>query len=167
MRKLTIPILPACCSSPPPSAAAASQLQPYTSVDGRFSVMFPVERFNNRRGRTLWEVVSLSLVELDNNEGTYLVSYFDYSPNYITGGAQKFLAQMRDQGGQDKTLTSDAAIDLNGVPGRAFTITDKDGSQYTIHVFLNGQCEYELIVLSHSGYSALYTDEFMNSFRIQ
>ena len=92
--------------------------------------------------------------------------YNDYPSNYANDGAQNVLARTRDGAVKGKTLTSDVAIDLNGVPGRAFTANDKDWN-FSVHQFLSGKRLYQLIVVSKPDHPAIRTDEFMNSFRIQ
>jgi hypothetical protein len=154
----------------PAQSPTTSQAVPYSSLDGRFSVTFPggtvkqeTEQIALQGGgsSTLYEF----WVELDNNNVSYLVMYNDYPPNFADDGAEAVLARTRDGAVKDKTLTSDVVIDLNGIPGRAFTCTDKDWN-YSVHQFLAGKRLYQLIVVSNSDHPAAYADEFMNSFKI-
>ena len=64
-----------------------------------------------------------------------------------------------------KTLLSDKAIGLNGVPGRQFTA--KDGTwNYTMRQFLQGKRLYQLIVVSKTAHPETQISEFMTSFKI-
>jgi hypothetical protein len=64
------------------------------------------------------------------------------------------------------TLTNDGPVDLNGVPGRAFEFTNKDGSTYVVHDFLNGQRLYQVMVTVGPGESTTQAEDFLKSFRI-
>jgi len=182
MRMLTMPtlaglMLAACVTAvpqvpppPPPPAPATNQPVPYTSADGRFSVTFPGGTVKQETepvalqgggSSTLYEY----WVELEGGSVTYMVMYNDYAPDYANDGATNVLARTRDGAVKGKTLTSDVAIDLNGVPGRAFTCSDKDWN-YSVHQFLSGKRLYQLIVVWGNDHPATATDEFMNSFRI-
>lgn len=159
--------------SPQISGALGSQpvLQPYTSAEGRFTVSFPggspkldTETVNLKGGgsSTLYEFWT----ELENNNVSYMLMYNDYSPDYANGDPQTVLASTRDGAVANKTLLSDMAINLNGVPGREFTTKD-DTWNYTVRQFLSGKRLYQLIVVSKSDQPATQTSDFMNSFRIQ
>jgi len=181
MRKLTMLLLPslllfaataAVPQVPPPPAQTPAPTQPfpYNSTDGRFGVTFPggtvkqdTEQVSlqGSDSSTLYEF----WVELDGGNVSYMVMYNDYPSNYANDGAANVLGRTRDGAVKGKTLTSDVAIDLNGVPGRAFTCHD-DKWNYSVHQFLNGKRLYQLIVVSNTDHPATATDEFMNSFRI-
>jgi len=155
----------------PSKSPATLPLQSFSSPDGRFSVMFPGKpdfaqdsiKLKGSDTTTIYEFT----VSLDNDNISYLVMYNDYPPGYAEDGAAAVLERTRDGAVKDKTLTSDVAIDLNGVPGRAFTASDKDGYLYTVHQFLSGKRMYQLIVVSRPDHPAVQTEEFLNSFRIQ
>jgi len=158
-------------SAPPDGAAqATATMQTFTSADGRFSVLLPgtpkqeTQQVSLQGGgaSTLYEFS----VDLENDNVTYMVMYNDYPANYANEAPQTTLARTRDGAAKDKTLTSDTAIDLNGVPGRAFTLTDKDGWLYSVHQFLNGKRLYQLIEVNSKDHPATLTDQFMNSFRM-
>ncbi|MGH9599194.1 MAG: hypothetical protein ACRD27_04985 [Terracidiphilus sp.] len=157
-------------SAPPEQTQATATMQTFTSNDGRFSVLLPGSPTQKALSFPLPSGAASNIYEfwvvLDNDNVTYIVMYNDYPPNYANDGAQNVLARTRDGAAKGKTLTSDVAIDLNGVPGRAFTVTGKDGSLYSVHQFLNGKRLYQLIVVYNKDHPATLTDQFMNSFRI-
>ena len=145
-------------------------MQPYTSTDGRFTVNFPqgqVEQktdplpYNDGTTGTMYEFS----VELANGNIAYMVLYNDYAPNQANDDAQTVLARTRDGAVGGKTLLSDMAISLNGVPGREFTCKD-DTWNYTVRQFLNGKRLYQLIVVSKPDVPATQTSDFLSSFRI-
>jgi len=151
-------------------AAGGQQMQPYTSTDGRFTVNFPQaevkqesETINLKGGgsSTLYEF----FVELAENNVSYMVMYNDYPGDYANGDPQTVLATTRDGAVGTKTLLSDIAISLNGVPGREFTAKD-DTWNYTVRQYLQGKRLYQLIVVSNSSHPATQTSEFLSSFKI-
>ncbi len=153
------------------ASANCQQMQPYTSTDGRFTVNFPQgevkqssQTIDLKGGGTT--TLYQFWVELDNNNVSYMVMYNDYTGNYASGAPQDTLATTRDGAVSGKTLTSDMAIDLNGVPGRAFTATDTSGWYFSVRQFLAGKRLYQLIVVSTKDHPATQTDQFMSSFRI-
>lgn len=157
-------------STTPPADAtqATTTMQPFTSSDGRFSVLMPgspkqeSEQIAHKDGGS-WTLYEFT-VSLENDYVVYMITYSDY--DCAIGDPQTCLAQVRDGAVSGKTLTSDVAIDLNGVPGRAYTVTDKDGWNYTIHSLLSGKRLYQLIVTSSKDHPATLTEQFLNSFRI-
>lgn len=158
--------------SPPPEAVQANAtMQTFTSQEGRFSVLLPGTPQQKSQQIALQGGASSTLhqfwVELQGGKVTYMVMYNDYPPQVTSQGAQAVLAKVRDGAAKGKTLTSDASIEVNGVPGRAFTLTDSNGWNYSIHQFLAGQRLYQLIVVSNKAHPAQLTDQFMNSFRIR
>ncbi|MGB9406206.1 MAG: hypothetical protein WCA89_01655 [Terracidiphilus sp.] len=151
------------------ASAVDPPMQPFTSTDGRFSILFPGIPKQDSQTVQLKGGGSTTLyqfwVELDNNNVSYMFMYNDYSSDYANDAPQTVLASVRDGSVNGKTLTSDVAIDLNGVPGRAFTATDSNYN-YAVHDFLAGKRLYQLIVVSSKDHPATLTDQFMNSFRI-
>ncbi len=97
------------------------------------------------------------------------MAYCDYPSGYLDSDPQTALAGFRDNivKAEKGTLTSDDAIDLNGVPGRAFVFTGQDGDTYSVHDFLSGQRLYQVVVTAGSGSTATAADDFLNSFRVQ
>jgi hypothetical protein len=155
---------------PPASRAGQPQLQPYTSIEGRFTVAFPggtpkldTETVNMKDGgtTTLYEFWT----EPDNGNLSYMVMYNDYAADYGNGDPQTVLATTRDGALAGKTLLSDMVISLNGVPGREFTAKD-DTWNYTLRQFLQGKRLYQLIVVSTAAHPATQTSAFMDSFKI-
>lgn len=152
------------------AAWANGQSQTYTSDEGRFTVQFPAGEVkhdtatvNLKAGdsTTLYEL----WVEAGEDNVSYMVMYSDYSADYATGDPQTVLAGTRDGAVKGKTLLSDMAIELNGVPGREFTSKD-DKWNYTVRQFLSGKRLYQLIIVSDNDHPATQTSEFLNSFKI-
>ncbi len=146
-------------------------MRTFISQEGRFSVMFPGSPQKKSQPIVLQGGTSSTLwqfwVELQSGQITYMVMYNDYPPQVVSAGAQNVLAKVRDGAAKGRTLTSDVTIELNGVPGRAYTLTDSNGWNYSIHQFLAGERLYQLIVVSNKTHPANLTDQFMNSFRIR
>jgi hypothetical protein len=109
-----------------------------------------------------------------DNGTSYFVTYADYRPDVVGPSPQVFLQGNENFAVNGKRLLTDAAINLDGVPGRAFTFTGSyaDGSSRScnVHAFLAGTRLYTLTVLSPpiplKGDTATQADLFMNSFRI-
>jgi hypothetical protein len=167
----------------PPSGAAAPKspqisgslgsktaLQPYTSDEGRFTVQFPAGEVKhdtepiNLAGGGSSTLNEFSVEQQDGNV-SYLVMYNDYPPNYANDGADAVLARTRDGAVKGKTLLSDMAINLRGVPGREFTARDANWN-YTVRQFLQGKRLYQLIIVSDNAHPATQTSAFLDSFRI-
>lgn len=152
------------------AVAANAQMQTYTSTEGRFSVQFPgtaeagSQALNLKGGETIPQY--MFSVSADNDSTAYMVLYNDYPPGYANGAPQSVLQNVRDGATSDKTLLSDTAIELQGVPGRAFTAEDSKWS-YSIQVYLMGKRLYQLIVVTTKGRSAPYANQFFDSFRIR
>lgn len=152
-------------------SAAGQQMQPYSSTEGRFSVQFPgagevkhdTEAINLKGSdtSTLYEF----WVEASDGNVSYMVMYNDYPPAYVNDGAEAVLGRTRDGAVKGKTLLSDMAISLNGVPGREFTCKD-DTWNFTVRQFLSGKRLYQLIIVSKPDYPATQTSDFLNSFKI-
>jgi hypothetical protein len=152
------------------AATAASQLRPYISTVGRFSVLFPGTPTQNTQRITLSNSDSVTLyqVHFEGDNSSYVVTYNDYPARYAIGEPQSFLERVRDAGmpSENATLTSDQPVDLNGVPGRVFKFTDKDGSLYTVLDCLNGRRLYQVIVTVGPDSPANDAEDFLRSFRI-
>jgi hypothetical protein len=145
--------------------------QPYTSEAGRYSVQFPGTPTESSSEISLGTSGTTTLYQalLDQGSVSYLVAWCDYPAGYLESDPQTALAGFRDNivKAEKGTLTSDDAIDLNGVPGRAFTFTGQDGSTYSVHDVLSGQRLYQVVVTAGSGSTAAGADDFLNSFRVQ
>ena len=145
--------------------------QPYTSADGRYSVQFPGTPTESSSQISLGTSGTITLYQANIDQGSvsYLVAWGDYPAGYLESDPQTALAGFRDNivKAEKGTLTSDDAIDLNGVPGRAFSFTGQDGSTYSVHDFLSGQRLYQVVVTAGSGSTAAGANEFLNSFRVQ
>ena len=152
-------------------AAGGQQMQPYTSADGRFTVNFPQAEVKQDsqtiplQGNDTTTLHQFS-AELADSGISFMVMYNDYSEDYANGDPQAVLATTRDGAVGGKTLLSDTAISLNGVPGREFTAKD-DNWNYTVRQYLQGRRLYQLIVVSNNDHPATQISDFMTSFKIQ
>ncbi|MGA3130977.1 MAG: hypothetical protein ABSD59_09265 [Terracidiphilus sp.] len=151
--------------------AAGQQMQSYSSSEGSFSVQFPSGDVKHDTDQVALKEGSSSTlyefwVEQAGGNISYMVMYNDYPANYPNDGADATLARTRDGAVKGKTLVSDIAINLNGVPGREFTATDSTWN-FTVRQFLKGKRLYQLIVVSSTNHPATQTSDFMNSFRIE
>jgi hypothetical protein len=73
---------------------------------------------------------------------------------------------VRDGASAGKTLLTDAVIQLNGVPGRAFSYRDSDGDNFDERAFFWGRRLYQILIVTAKNYTASDHDAFMNSFTI-
>ena len=155
-------------------SATGQQMQPYTPTDGRFTVQFPAGQIEQNTSEVALQGTDKLTVHefwVDKTNGpvfdaTYDVRYADYSPNYLTGTPQDFLAAWCNSFAKGMTLVSNKAIDLNGTPGREFTGSD-DQENYTVRAFLQGHRLYTLFVISPNGKTATQASQFLDSFKIQ
>jgi hypothetical protein len=152
------------------ASADDAPMQPYTSTDGRFSILFPGAPSPSSQSISLKNGGKVMLYQLDaeadGGNTSYTVMYNDYTPDVITGPPQDLLKRTRDGAVAGKTLLTDTEIELGGVPGRAYTATDADGWQYDVHEFLAGTRFYQLIITTAKGHTAIQRDAFMDSFKI-
>ena len=148
-----------------------TQTPPYTSADGRYSVQFPSTPTESSSQISLGTSGTTTLYQalVDQGSVSYLVAWCDYPAGYLESDPQTALAGFRDNivKAEKGTLSSDDAIDSNGVPGRAFAFTGQDGSTYAVHDFLSGQRLYQVVVTIGSGSTAPGADDFLSSFRVQ
>ena len=156
------------------ASAAGQQTQTIASVVGRFTVDFPAGEIGESRDEIPLqgadkETVHQMGVELHNGPASvveYVVIYEDFPPSYTKGAPQDFLVARRDTFAKGKTLLSDKAINLNGVPGREYTASD-DQQNYSVRLFLQGSRLYTLFVVSTKGTTATQASQFLDSFQIQ
>lgn len=150
--------------------ANVAPMQTFTSTDGRFSILFPgtpqqtsqVVNLKNGDSTTIYQFSA----EADSGNTSYIVMYNDYSAAVVADSPQALLERTRDGAVAGKTLLTDVVIDLNGVPGRAYTAVDPDGYNYEVHEYLAGTRFYQLIITTSKGFTATQAGAFMNSFRI-
>ena len=113
-----------CVNQSIPGPAQSNTMQPFTSANGRFSVLFhaipqqfpqPIHLKNGKTG-----TVYVFYARADNNKTGDYVTYTDYSPDDIASASPQVLLQRAEKGFlARKTLLSEQVIDLDGVPGRA------------------------------------------------
>ena len=142
-------------------------MQPFTSADGHFSVLFPgtpqqsSEQIHLEGGKVI--IAHMFSTATDNGNVSYNLWYFDF-PTSVS--PQVALQRVEKAEVAERTLVKDKPIDLNGVPGRAFVAFDSNGTAHVVHEFLNGSRMYEMEVIAVSGSLAIHTGPFQNSFRI-
>jgi nitrate reductase NapE component len=148
----------------------ASEAQPFISAAGRFSVMFPGAPTHNSKPLALsdTDTVTLHHFQFTGNGIIYLVTYNDFPTKYVAADPQAVLGSVRDGSVESSKgrLIHDGAMDLNGVPGRAYSYTGSDGNTYLVHELLNGQRLYQIFVIVGAGTSPAEVEDFLNSFRI-
>ncbi len=175
MRRILISIAALALLFTGAAAAAEPQLQQFVSQAGRFSVLMPGTPKPETQLITLKGGEKVTLyqfsISLDNDNVTYMVMYNDWPPNYANGPAQTQLKASRDgsvaSAGAGAKLLSDSVINLNGVPGRAFTVQNNDGYHFTARDYLMNHRLYQVLTVASKGHSAVNRDAFMNSFKIQ
>jgi hypothetical protein len=159
-----------------PAAAPAptnSILKPYSSVGGRFSVLMPGTpttssqpvAVNPNDSTQTMPLYSFSAAT-DSDNVAYMVFYNDYPPGVATDEPSAVLGRARDGIANGKTLISDTAIDMNGIPGRAFLVRGPDGFSYDVRQYFTARRLYQVMIVTTQGYTAKYRDPFMNSFII-
>ena len=162
-----------CVNQSAQGPAQSNAMQPFTSANGRFSVMFhaipqqfpqPIHLKNGKTG-----TVYVFYARADNNKTGDYVMYTDYSPDVIASASPQVLLQGAEKAFvASKTLLSEQVIDLDGIPGRAYTATDSDGNFYTAHEFLAGTRIYQVLVLTTKSNfpSGQDNGQFLNSFKV-
>ena len=156
-------------SQPAAEPAQSDTMQPFTSTEGRFSVLFPGAprqasqpvHWKNGETGTIHDFIATA----DNGKTGYVVGYTDSAPDVVAEGAQAHLQRTENGFIAGKTLLSDKVIDLDGVSGRAFTAADSR-SNYIVREFVAGTRFYRLTVITPKGYTATQADQFTDSFRI-
>lgn len=154
-------------------SAEGQQTQTIASVVGRFVVDFPDGQIGEATNvypldGSDKETVHQMGVNVDNGPAShevYAVIYEDFPPSYTKGAPQDFLVARRDTFAKGKTLLSDKAINLNGIPGRQYTASD-DRQNFTVRLFLQGSRLYTLFVVSTKGTTATQAAQFLDSFQI-
>jgi hypothetical protein len=152
------------------TSTTVPEAQPYASSEGRFSVAFPGTPTHNSQPLKLSETESATLHQFQSSgDGLiYTVLYNDFPANMVGGPPAEILTTVRDGALESRNtpLLIDQEIDLNGVPGRAYAVTKKDGSTFVARDFLKGGRLYQVVVIVNAGSSPTPADKFLNSFRI-
>ena len=146
------------------------QAQPYASSEGHFSVAFPASPIHDSQPLKLSETESATLHQFQSSgDGlVYNVVYNDFPANMVAGSPSAILTSVRDGtlDSHSTPLLIDQVIDLDGVPGRAYALTKKDGTTLVKRDFLKGSRLYQVFVILNAGSSPAPADKFLNSFRI-
>lgn len=152
--------------------AQPDTMQPFTSGNGRFTALFPgtlhfgsePTHWKNGGPGTLYRVFAVTHDGKPNQTG-YVVMYTDFTGDAAAEDAQTHLQNIETDFFANKTRLSERAVDLNGVPGRAYTAADSQHN-YTMRDFVTGTRVYWVIVVTSKGYTAPQANRFLNSFRI-
>ncbi len=143
--------------------------QPFTSADGRFSILFPSTPQQSSGPIDLGngETVTFYKFSATADNIKYVVVYAD-CPQEVGASASPdaFLQMMEKSAIVDKTLSGDYGFDFNGVPARAFTAADSTGTVYIAQEFLAGTRFYSLLTVSTITPTHYPNTQFMNSFKI-
>jgi hypothetical protein len=165
--------------NPTPKPTQPDVWQTFTSPDGRFSVLItgtPQQSSVVLKLDSGGKSTEYILFFPDNNDIDYSVYDDDYRQDALASSPQVFLKEHEYYTSLSQKPLTDAAINLNGVPGRAFTFmtpapSSPSGNALTYaRVFLAGTHLYTLEVVTPSiplkSDTAAQADQFMNSFRI-
>jgi hypothetical protein len=153
--------------TPDNSTAAQAQsdtMQAFASVNGHFSVLFPVTPQQLKEPGSHVHGFSSSA---DKGHTVYMVEYTDLRPDFGPEAVPQAILGMEEKikiG--DWLLINDKIIDLRGVPGRAFETVDSSGDSEFVREFFTWPYVYTVMVVAQKGYTATQVDQFMNSFRI-
>lgn len=154
----------------PDVTTAVLQQQPYRSIAGRFSALFPGPPVQSSQQVALSGTDSVTLYQFhfEDANSSFVVMYNDYPAQYVAGEPQPFLERIRDgtMSSLKATPTRDEPIDFNGLPGRLFKFTDQAGSSYTVFDCLSGPRLYQVIVTIGAGGPSKQAEAFLNSFHI-
>lgn len=166
-------------SAPESQPASAPEAQPATldtssaafaSSEGRFSVAFPGSPTYDSQPLKLsdTETATLHRFHLSGDGLVYIVTYNDFPARLVAGSPTDVLTTVRDGTREEDgtPLLVDQAIDLNGVPGRAYAFKKKDGTTFVARDFLKGGRLYQVVVILNAGTSPTQAAQFLNSFRI-
>jgi hypothetical protein len=139
--------------------------QPFTSANGRFSVLFPSPPQQLKEPPES-HVHGFSS-SADKGHTVYVVEYTDLRPDFGPEAVPQAILGIEEKieiG--DGLLINDKIIDLHGVPGRAFETVDPSGDSGFVREFFTWPCLYTVMVVAQKGYTATHADQFMNSFII-
>jgi hypothetical protein len=172
LKRLSLPLFfSAVVMAATQAPAQTDPMKQFTGPDGHFSVMMPGTPSYESQDVPLQGGAKAQMnewyVEMDDHNVSYMLMYNDYPPAYANGAASDMLTKFRDGAVAGKTLLTDAPMWLGTVPGRAFTTKDSDGWLYDVHHFFLNKRLYQLIIVTAPGHTAIYRDQFMNSFKIQ
>lgn len=150
--------------------STTAQEERFVSQAGRFSVAFPgtPKKASERVPLTANDAIMLYEFSFESGNSSFVVMYNDYPSQYVPSDPQLLLTRMRDTSlkSMKATLTSDEAVTLKGVPGRAWKSSDAAGIKYVEYVFLDDQRLYQVIASSVASDSGADAEAFLDSFRI-
>ena len=168
-------------AAPPPSApskpAPAIDWKPYTSKEGRFTVLMPVATPTQMKQNLKTPVGEMELnvvgAELPNNQGGYAVIYNDL-PESITQqpGAEQMILDNAAMGAQTnvpgaKVIGDPKKITLEGSPGRELTLEAPLVGKMIVRVYIVKGRQYQVIARgSNERLSSKETQLFLDSFKL-
>lgn len=145
--------------------AQSAAMQPFTSAEGHFSVLFPASPQQLKEPPES-HVHGFSSSP-DKGRTVYVVEYADLRPDIGPDAVPQAILTMKEKieiG--NRPLINDKIIDLRGAPGRAFETVDPSGTNAIMQEFFAWPRLYTLMAIAQKGYTATQADQFMSSFRI-
>jgi hypothetical protein len=137
----------------------------YSSPEGRFSVMMPVEPMREEQAKeTRGEKVVMRFFTAGSEKGIFIVAYADYR----MGGIKQELDANRDSflRGMKATLVSESDIKLRENPGREIR-AERDGLNIRSRIFIVGTRYYQVVAITPATFPGnLDADKFLNSFEL-
>jgi len=152
------------------SIARGQVAQSFTSTEGHFKVLMPgpVQRdqklHQSKDGTSSTEY--RFYVTQEHGHVAYLVMYSDLPSAPQAGKEEATLMNIRNAIAAGTTVLSESHIDLHGTPGFDLKFRRSDGILIRVHEYLSGSRLYQLIISASEGYTAQYTDQFLESFSI-
>ncbi len=167
MRKFVIGVCAWLLLSTTAAFAADVPMILFVPPDGSFSIAFPGKPTSESQDIKLADggTSTSHMFSVEVDSVAYLLMYNDY-PN-IEGKPQAVLERVRDSSASGKALVTDKAISLNGVPGRAYTLADAEGTKFDVHAYIAKTRLYQFIVVVPKGAQPRYLGRMLSSFHIK
>lgn len=164
-RKLFIPLFICFAFTVKASAQTTQTWTKFSSTEGRFTVLMPVEPMREEQTReTRQGKVVMHFFTSGVDKGLFIVAYADYS----FGEAKRELDANRDSflQGMKATLVSESDIKLRGNPGREIR-AERDNLRIRSRIYLVGRRYYQVIAITPATLPAdIEADRFLTSFEL-
>jgi hypothetical protein len=99
-----------------------------------------------------------------------MVEYDDFPPTVDKQSPVELLQKSKTGsmgGAAGTTLLSERAIDLAGVPGLAYSFRTASGAVADFRTYYTNRRLYQTLVITTGGYTAIFRDAFLDSFKIK